>query len=68
MKTELELITVMEASRRLAACGMTMRRRLARRGVKADAVLVERSSKSPLFVASRLPELAAIMAQPPIKS
>ena len=59
----LELLTITEAGRRLAVVGNTLKRRIARAEIKPDAVLVEGGSRqhSPLFVESRLGELAKLM-------
>jgi hypothetical protein len=67
--TSLELMTVPEAARRIGACSMTLRRRIERAGIAADAFLVEGSSelRSPLFVASRLTQLASLIITPHTK-
>lgn len=62
----LELLTATEAARRLAVVGNTLKRRIARDGVKPDAILVEGGNRvrSLLFVESRLGELAKLMNVP----
>jgi hypothetical protein len=58
-----ELITLSECARRTGNCLMTLRRAVARRGIAPDALLVEGRTQrlSPLFVESRLPELAGLV-------
>jgi hypothetical protein len=59
----LELVTATEAARRIGACSLTLKRRIAKAGIIPDAVLLEGASKlrSPLFVAARLPLLAKLL-------
>jgi hypothetical protein len=65
MKTqpEIELVSATEVARRLKVCSMTLKRRIARNGIKPDAVLIQGSTgiRSPLFVEPRIGELAALM-------
>jgi len=59
-----ELVTVTEAARRMRACVNTLKRKIARHGIVPDALLLEGETKtpSPLFVASRLPQLQKLIA------
>jgi hypothetical protein len=59
----LELLTISEAARRIKACSMTLKRRIAKFGIVPDAFLLEGSNqiRSPLFVAPRLAELEKLV-------
>jgi len=63
MNEPIELLTIAESARRLAVCGVTLRRRIARAGLQPDAYLLEGSTgqRSPLFVQPRLHELETLM-------
>ena len=62
----LELVTATEAARRIAACGLTLKRRIAKAGLVPDGFLLEGSTglRSPVFVVTRLPELKRLMTKP----
>ena len=59
----IELLTVSEAARRIGAERNTLARQIERRGIKADAILIEGSKQllSPLYVESLLPSLAKLV-------
>jgi hypothetical protein len=59
----LELLTITEAARRIGACGATLKRRIAKANITPDAILIEGSNqlRSPLFVATRLPQLTKLI-------
>lgn len=63
----LELLTVTEVARRIGACRMTLKRRVAKAGLLPDAILIEGSTerRSPLFVEPRLPELTRLLHTQP---
>jgi hypothetical protein len=63
----LELLTVTEAARRIGACSITLKRRIARAGLVPDAVIVEGTNRlrSPLFVEPRLGELERLLHTTP---
>ena len=65
--TPLELLTVTEAARRIGACSVTLKRRIAKAGLTPDAMLTEGSKRlrSPLFVEPRLPELGRLIHTTP---
>jgi len=59
-----QVLTVTEAARQLRVCANTLKRKIARNGIVADAILIEGQTKtpSPLFVAARLPQLQKLIA------
>jgi hypothetical protein len=63
----LELVTLTEAARRVGACSVTLKRRVEKANIIPDAFLLEGSNqlRSPLFVASRLPQFAKLILTTP---
>ncbi len=63
LNSELALMTATDAARRLKACPVTLKRKIAKAGIQPDAVLVEGSTgrRSALFVEPRLAELARLI-------
>jgi hypothetical protein len=58
MNPPLELIGLGEIARRTGLCYNTAWRRITRHNIVHDAVNIEGENRKPMFVASRLPEIA----------
>ena len=61
INTPLELVGVGELARRIGMCDNTARRRIERLGIEPDAIDVFAEARRPMFVASRIPEIARLI-------